>query len=52
MYVCVCQALLEESSDPFAIDHHGNSVFTLLAKNGHLWCFHYMYTFIRSVLHC
>jgi hypothetical protein len=51
MYV-FCQALLEESSDPFAIDHHGNSIFTLLAKNGHLWSFNYMYTYIWSVSIC
>ena len=35
--------LLDEGADPFAVDNKGYTIFMLLAKNGHLWCLHYVY---------
>jgi len=46
--ISVIKTLLEAASDPFAIDHQGNSVFTLLAKHGFLWSMHFLFTHISK----
>lgn len=45
---CV-QALIDEGSDPLATDAQGNSMFTLLAKSGHIWCLNSMYHLICNI---
>jgi hypothetical protein len=42
----VVKALLDEGSDPLVTDNKGNSIFTCLAKAGHLWCLNFMFTTI------
>eukprot|EP01039_Chlorochromonas_danica_P001485 gene1485-1618_t len=39
----VAKALIDEGSDPLATDSQGNSIFTLLAKSGKIWCLNSMY---------
>ncbi len=39
----VARALIEGGSDPLATDTLGNSIFTKLAKSGHIWCLNFMY---------
>ena len=44
--ISVLKALLEEGSDPLARDIIGTTVFLNLAKGGHLWALHYVYSHI------
>jgi ankyrin repeat protein len=44
--VSVARVLLEGGSDPLVTDSSGNSIFTKLAKSGHIWCLNFMYNTI------
>lgn len=35
--------MVESGSDPLVTDYQGNSIFTKLAKSGHIWCLNFMY---------
>lgn len=41
--------MLDEKSNPLAVDNNGNTVFINAAKNCQFWCLNYMYDYIRSV---
>ena len=43
------QALIDEGADLLVSDGQGNNVFTILAKNGHLWTINYVYQLIWLV---
>jgi len=38
--------LIDEGADLLVSDGQGNNVFTILAKNGHLWTINYVYQLI------
>lgn len=42
----IFQALIDDGSDCLVTDFRGSSVFTHLAKGGHIWCLNFMYNMI------
>lgn len=40
------QSLIDEGSDPLVTDYQGSSVFSKLAKEGHIWCLNFMFNTI------
>lgn len=44
----VLRALIEEGSDLFAYDNCQNTLFIILIKHGHLWCFNFIFSHMRS----
>lgn len=44
----VLRALIDEGSDLFAYDNSLNTLFIILIKHGHLWCFNFMYSYMRT----
>jgi hypothetical protein len=46
VHMIIKQALIDEGADPLVIDYQGNNVFTVLAKNSHLWTLNYVYQII------
>lgn len=45
----VAKVLIEEGSDCLATDNNGGSIFTRLARAGHLWCLNFMFNSIWYV---
>lgn len=45
----VAKVLIEEGSDCLATDNSGGSIFTRLARAGHLWCLNFMFNTIWYV---
>lgn len=44
----ILKYLLDEGSDPFATDLQGNTIFIILARCGHLWGLHFVYSAIQD----